>query len=76
MLVHYNLLKIVKVCVYKSIKQSCVWILLIPDNISIKEELISNAYVGVDFYNKPKFKNNAMHKSQNGADKIFNANEN
>ena len=44
---------------------------IIPDDISIEEELINAAYVGVNFYGKSKFEYNAIHKPKNSADLIF-----
>lgn len=42
-------------------------LLLLPHNISVNEELVNVADVGVNFY-KSKFKTNTIHKSKNGND--------
>ena len=39
--------------------------------MSIKEEQINVVHVGVIFYDKSKFKNNAIHESKNSLDLIF-----
>ena len=49
-------------------------LLLIPDNISIKEESTNVVDVGVNFYDKSKFGNNVIHKSKAGVDWIFSGN--
>ena len=72
---------------YKSIKQSYMSEHIIIQEkkssfainswqLSIKEELINIADVGVSFYDKSKFENDIIRKSMNGIDWIFNANEN
>ena len=61
---------------YKSIKQEKkVVSLLIPDNISIEEELINITHVGASLYEKSKLKNSTIHKSKNGVHLIFSDNE-
>ena len=51
-------------------KKAVLW--LIPDNISIKQEVINAADVGVNFY----ISQNSVHKSKNGIDWIFSGNRN
>ena len=45
-------------------------LLLLPHNISVNEELVNVADVGVNFY-KSKFKTNTIHKSKNGNDFVW-----
>ena len=62
-------------CTHNHSRRKKSVLLLLPDDISIKE-LMNPAHVGANFYDKSKFEDNTIHKTKNGVDWIFSDIEN